>query len=295
MTAIPHPDLHDLQSPPAEKPQPPPPPARAAAPPRPEAPASLPGVVDAILRDRGAFLEALRDHGRHADLARALTITVLVAGAVLGAVLGLVRGGLQIPYAAIKLPLVVLFTAGLCAPALTALRHVAHPELPSRPERREDLLLILGSMALGTLLAAALSPLLLLATVFDVRYHDLILLTVAICAVSGAGGLLLLQKGLRAAMPRGQRLVGVAFIALFCLVGAQMSWTLRPWLVRPRTPVVVFLRGVEGNFFGAVLGTQATAMGVLSREQAPLERVAPNPALRGNAHDADRNSSEVDW
>jgi hypothetical protein len=272
MTAIPIPEIHATQVPPA-----------LSAPPE-----SMPAVVDAILRDRGGFLEALRDRSRHADLARALTLTVLIAGAVLGAVLGLVRGGLQIPYAAIKLPLVVLFTAALCAPALSALRQVVH----RRSDRREDLLLVLGSLALGTLLAAALSPLLLLATVFDVGYHDLILLTVAICGASGLGGLLLLQKGLRAAMPSGQRLVGLAFIGLFCLVGAQMSWSLRPWLLRPRSPDVVFVRGIEGNFFGAVLGTQATAMGVLSREEAPTERVAPNPALRGATHDT---TTEVDW
>lgn len=272
MTVIPIPAVPTVHLPPA-----------AAAPPE-----SMPAIVDAILRDRAGFLEALRDPSRHADLARALTLTVLISGAVLGAVLGLARGGLQIPYAAIKLPLVVLFTAALCAPALSALRQVVH----RHSDRREDLLLTLGSLALGTLLAAALSPLLLLATVFDVGYHDLILLTVAICAASGLGGLLLLQKGLRAAMPGGQRLVGLAFIGLFCLVGAQMSWTLRPWLLRPRSPDVVFIRGVEGNFFGAVVGTQATAMGALSREEAPTERVAPHAALRQQRHDA---TTEVDW
>ncbi|MCB9727380.1 MAG: hypothetical protein H6746_02730 [Deltaproteobacteria bacterium] len=259
MTAIPHPDLpHPLGAP------------------APVAAGSMAGVIDALLRDRSSFLAALADRRRHADLARALTLTVLASGAVLGAVLGLVRGGLQIPYAALKLPLVVLFTAALSAPALSALRQVAD----GSADRRQDLLIVLGALALGTLLAAALSPLLLLATIFDVQYHDLVLLTVALCAVSGAGGLGLLLRGLRAAMRGRQRLVGVAFVAIFCLVGARMSWTLRPWLVRPRTPEVVFVRGIEGSFFGAVLGTQATASGRLSREQAPTERVVPAPALR---------------
>ena len=34
---------------------------------------------------------------------------------------------------------------------------------------------------------------------------------------------------------------------VFCMVGSQMAWTLRPYLVRPRTVSAPFVRGVEGT------------------------------------------------
>ena len=52
---------------------------------------------------------------------RTMVATIAITMAIVGAALGSYRGGVQIAYAAIKLPLVLLGTAALSAPALTAI------------------------------------------------------------------------------------------------------------------------------------------------------------------------------
>jgi hypothetical protein len=51
-------------------------------------------------------------------------------------------------------------------------------------------------------------------------------------------------------------------LSLLVLVGAQMSWTLRPYLVRPRTVEVPFIRAVEGSVIGAALESWSSARGI---------------------------------
>ena len=46
---------------------------------------------------------------------------------------------------------------------------------------------------------------------------------------------------------------------MFALVGGQLSWALRPYLVRPRTPDVPFVREVEGSLFDAITGAVVRA------------------------------------
>ncbi len=48
------------------------------------------------------------------------------------------------------------------------------------------------------------------------------------------------------------------------------AWTLRPYLVRPRTPAAPFLRSVESSFLGAVATSFDSARGIYHRESAPL-------------------------
>src|SRR5262245_20251893 len=84
--------------------------------------ASDPGAlreVDQLLRDRAAVLRRA-DENDLGGLARAVLLTIGASGAVFGAAIGAYRGGVQILYAAMKLPLAILLTAAVCAPALTA-------------------------------------------------------------------------------------------------------------------------------------------------------------------------------
>jgi hypothetical protein len=199
-------------------------------------------------------------------MARAMIVTIVASAAVFGAALGMYRGGVQIAFAALKLPLVILLTAGLCAPALSALRHVVE----GRTEVRRDLALVLASLALGSLVIAALAPVIMLAVSWGVGYHALILLTVVCCAIGGAVGLSLFVSGTRE-IARGSRLlISAVLLVLVGLVGSQMTWTLRPYLVRPRTEDVPFLRHIEGGFLDAVATSSSSALGVYSRSEAPL-------------------------
>jgi hypothetical protein len=103
------------------------------------------------------------------------------------------------------------------------------------------------------------------------------LLFAACCAVGGAAGLGFFWRGLGdGGTDRGPGRVAAAasFLCVFALVGAQMAWTVRPYLVRPRAPEVVFLRSTaemkEESLVEAVIVTVRSARGEFSREAAPL-------------------------
>lgn len=235
-------------------------------------------LVDQLLRDRAGLLARIEAEADLVGVARAMIVTIIACAAVFGAALGLYRGGAQIAFAAVKLPLVILLTAGLCTPALTALRHAVE----GHSSLRRDLALVLSSLALGSLVIAALAPVIMLAVSWGARYHALILLTVSCCAVGGAVGLSLFVSGTRG-LARGARvLITAAALVLVGLVGSQMTWTLRPYLVRPRTEDVPFLRQVEGSFLDAVSASSRSAAGIYREREALAEpkawgegRVAP--------------------
>jgi hypothetical protein len=214
------------------------------------------GAIDRLLRDRDGVLARVRAGEDLPGLARAMLLTILAGGAMFGATLGAFRGGLQIPFAAVKLPAVMLFTAALCAPALTALKSAL-----GRPaDLGRDLVLVLASLAIGSLVIAALAPLVLLLVTMRAPYHHAILTITGCCALGGTFGLALLVRGLGA----GHRLIATALVVVFLAVGSQMAWTLRPYLERPRTPDIVFVRGVEGSLIESVVQTAAT-----EREERP--------------------------
>jgi len=222
--------------------------------------------VDQLLRDSQGVLRRIQEGKDLAILAKAMILTVAVGAGVFGASMGTFRGGLQIPYAAIKLPLVFLLTLAICAPALSALNHAL-----GRPfDLRRDVALVLVAIARTSLLLAAEAPLVLLAVRLKMSYHAVVLLVVLCCAIAGMSGIVLFVRGLYGVGTKGLATVALGLLGVFCLVGTQMSWTLRPYLLRPRTPEVVFVRAIESSFFEAVFISTRSWQGVYDREYAPL-------------------------
>jgi hypothetical protein len=204
---------------------------------------------------RGAGLNAL---------VQTALFTVVAGAAIYGAAIGAYRGGFQILYAAIKLPLALLLTTAACAPALTALG----ASLGRRSDVRRDIALVLSSLARTSLTLAALTPLLLLAIRRESEYHHLVLLLVGSSGVAGAVGLWFFLRGLRALDATAIRTTALAVSAVFMLVGVQMSWSLRPYLVRPRDTDVVLVRKIEGSFVEAVRTAAWSAAGVYPAREA---------------------------
>ena len=89
-------------------------------------------------------------------------------------------------------------------------------------------------------------------------------------AVAGAGGLAFFWSGLRAGGTRGRFAVGTVLLCTFTVVLAQMTWSLRPYLVRPRADEVPLVRAVEGSLPEAILHSVDSARGIYYREAAPL-------------------------
>ncbi len=232
----------------------------------PTSPGGVLRTVDQLLRDTRGVLERIRRGEDLLGLARAMVFTIAAGAGVFGAAMGAYRGGVQIGYAAVKLPAVILLTMAVVAPALTALNSA----LGRTASLRRDLALVLCCLALSCLVLAAQTPVVLLAVEVDVSYHSLILLVVACCVVAGGVGLSLFLRGLRLERGHGLWAVAVGMLGVFMLAAGQMSWTLRPFLVRPRTGHAPFVRSLEGSLVEAVLTSTRSARGLYYRQSAPL-------------------------
>jgi hypothetical protein len=223
-------------------------------------------AIDQLLRDRAALLERIEAGVELSSLARTMLLTILASAAVFGASLGVLRGGEQILFAAIKLPLVVLLTAAVATPTLCALRFV----MLGRTDMQRDIAIVLSSLALGSLVLAALAPIILLAVSWGAVYHELILIVVGCCLVGGAVGLSLFVRGTAGVAPGSRALILGIVLVVMALVGSQMAWTFRPYVVRPRTEDVPMIRALEGSFIDSVTISTSSALGIYSRERAPL-------------------------
>ncbi len=218
-------------------------------------------AVDQLLRDRDAFVQRVAHDRELRQLVRALVVAIAVGAAVIGGSLGLYRGGMQVPFAAIKLPLATLLTVCLTVPLLSALRQARE----GRGAPRQDFALVLGACALGVLVAGGCLPLYLLGYAMGLPGRAMQVGAVLCCGVGGLAGLVLLWRGLAVLTGRRHRLVGAVFVLAISVVGAQMCWTLRPWLQQRAHEPTVWVRSVSGSFLNALDGSDARAVGVRGR------------------------------
>lgn len=254
-----------------------------AAKPLTELPAGAIARLELLLRDPDGFLTALdgaeasRDaNAAMASLTRVLVGAVTVGAGLFGAIVGAHRGGLQVLYCAVKVPLILLVTLVVCAPAFIALARAAGLPLGSR----SVIALALGSCARFALVLVGLAPFVWLMEGWELGYHRVILSVVAVCAFAGVAAGRLLFKGLARAGGAGTR-VGLAFVAVFAVVGAQTSWIMRPYVVRPRSESTPFVRSLEGDFLQALGTTARSAMLYSGR----TEREARAAACGGSSCD----------
>jgi hypothetical protein len=216
-------------------------------------------VVDGLLTQPQATVEQAQrsDAATQTAMARVLLLAILGGTAAFGAAVGFYRGGAQILFAAVKLPLVVLIVAAVAAPSLTALGAAL-----GRPaELRLDLFRVLAALARGALVLAALAPLMLVASCLRLGYHASVLLLVTCCAIAGAAGLPILGRALWGEK-KGRVFLILGMLVVVGLGGTHTAWLFRPYLVRPRTTSVPFMRQLDGNFVDSVERSQYSVRGM---------------------------------
>lgn len=217
------------------------------------------GVVDGLLADPGALVERTlgADAATQSTMVRVLLLSILAGTAAFGAAVGFTRGGIQVLYAALKLPLVVLVTALVSTPALTALGLA----LGRAAELRTDLVRVLATLARGSLMLAALAPVMLVATCVRLAYHKTVMLLVLCCAVAGLTALPTLARALWSER-RGRGLLVAAMLLVVGMAGTHSAWLFRPYVVRPQTIDVPFIRAPEGTFEDALVEHAQKGAGV---------------------------------
>ncbi|MCU0611894.1 MAG: hypothetical protein MUE60_08915 [Candidatus Eisenbacteria bacterium] len=128
----------------------------------------------------------------------------------------------------------------------------------SRLKLLQVIVLVLGTLALTTVLLAAFVPIIAFFLVTGANYYFLELLHVVIILICGALGMYALHEGLayvcekHGVYPRRALTILRIWVVLFAFVGVQLAWNLRPFLGDRNQPFKVF-RHYEGNFYTAIV------------------------------------------
>lgn len=245
--------------------------------------------LDRILRGEATRLSALRRgtiEVRLGGLSIVLAILAMLYGGCMGSFAMLKDGGpsyWQLLASTVKVPALFFLTLLVTFPSL----YVFNALVGSRLEVASVLRLLLASMAVMVAVLSSLGPIIAFFSVSTSTYSFMIVANVVVFGVSGAMGLVFLLQTLHrlsiaprepapteatewVGEPKGElpapsaldpledqvlgRHVKALFrcwVILFGLVGAQMSWVLRPFVGDPGRPFAWF-RARESNFFEAV-------------------------------------------
>jgi hypothetical protein len=114
------------------------------------------------------------------------------------------------------------------------------------------------SLALCSIVLAAVVPVALFFVLTGADYYFLILLHAVIVLGAGLIGMVVLHEGLafacekRGVYPRSAMTIMQVWAVLFAFVGIQMAWNLQPFVGDRGQPFKLFRHG-EGNFYTAVV------------------------------------------
>lgn len=212
-------------------------------------------VVAQLLRSPSEIASICRDDRPEARAVATTSLASIALGAAaFGGVIGSFRGGHQIAYGALKVPLAMLATLCIAAPAFHAFAAVLGRPWPMR----SIISLTLAAAGRSSLVLLAFAPALWLYLDLGAGYHAAALGASMAYAIAGLAALSVLVRGLGEGP--GRLRTALAFVSIFFAVGGQTAWILRPYLVRPRTTDIPFVRAREGSFTESVLMSLSSAV-----------------------------------
>jgi hypothetical protein len=237
-------------------------------------------ALDNLLRGEATRLTALRRNALEIPI-RGLSILIIILGAFYGACMASFAAFnrdagtavLQMIASACKVPLLFFLTLFVTLPSL----YVFNALIGSRLTLRTVWQLLIATLAVMVAVLASLGPVVAFFSVSTTGYNFMLIFNVLVCAAAGLLGLkflLFTLHRLTTALdeastpsndPEGalEKIEGRPFganvtaifriwVIVFALVGAQMSWVLRPFIGAPHV-AFAWLRERDSNFFEAVL------------------------------------------
>src|SRR5262249_37914512 len=129
--------------------------------------------------------------------------------------------------------------------------YVFNTLLGSKLRLAELLRLVTAGLSVLVAVLAAFGPIVAFFSVTTTSYPFIVLLNVAVFAVSGALGMAFLYRSLLRLAGAAVNRVFYAWMVVFGLVGAQMGWVLRPFIGSPDVPFTWF-RPRQASFFEGV-------------------------------------------
>jgi len=226
--------------------------------------------LSSLLSNREPFFEEVVDGVGLGAKLRYGVLTVLVLAGFFGAVAGAYSGAAQALSAGIKLPFLFFATFVVCFPAF----FVVQVLVGSRLQLRQVVVLVVGALALTSVVLAALVPITAVFLITGANYYFQHLLNIMIALIAGAFGMYWLHDGLtlvcekRGVYPRKAITIMRVWALLFAFVGIQLAWNLRPFLGDRNEPFRVF-GNYQGNFYTAVI----YAMKKLFQEEPKPDRL----------------------
>ena len=196
---------------------------------------------------RSPLLALLR--GNAASLP-APVLLALAAGcaAAFGAAVGSYTGGMQVVYAAVKMPLYFFATLGISFGAL-------HVLAASRLPAGETLKAASEAVALTAAALGGLAPVVAFVSLScrhadQASYAFLILVLTGSVAIGGIAGVARLHGRLRSPA------LTVAWVLIYQFTGAQMAWLLKPWVsyTFKADRFLPLSDNLHGNFYESISG-----------------------------------------
>lgn len=220
-------------------------------------------LMDDLLHDQAQFFEEIRQSIGLAEKMRAMLVSSSVSLGLYGVLLGSTHSAGQSLSAAIKLPILFLFTLLVCAPVL----YLINILFGVNQRLSHSMALVLAAISMTGVILLSFAPITLffILTVPD-SYQFFKLLNVLFFTISGGVGVVCLGRGLKIVStgPTAQNhwLIFCLWLGIYTFVGSQMAWTLRPFVGYPAAPFELF-RQVGGNFYTDIFRSMGEILGYL--------------------------------
>lgn len=208
-------------------------------------------TLNRLIRDRKAVFRDLKDEQYLKDYFVSSTLATVIFGGLYGAVMGLYAGGLQVLFAAVKVPMLLLISLYVSLPTY----YVLNGFFGGDTSLRQLAVLFMVSFAVMAILLVAFLPVTLFFTLTTpertfATYGFTVLLNVFFFGISGFTAINYLLKGFDTIHGENRRWIIPMLIgsAVLIFVGTQLAWVLRPYFHFSEE----FIRPPSGNFYIAL-------------------------------------------
>jgi len=215
---------------------------------------SILGILNRLLRGREELFGEIIEDGKLAPFIRAFAAISVILLALYGVATGFYNGYTQAFFAMVKVPLLFLLTVVVCYPILV----VSNMLFGARTGWLNTLALILGALAMASIILGAFTPIVLFFVLSDSSYAFMKILHVAIMGIAAVTGLITMYCALAQVCEKSQIYPKIAihifrvWMLVFAVVGLQMVWNLRPFVGNKDQPLEFVRKNREGNFYQAV-------------------------------------------
>lgn len=222
-------------------------------------------VLIRLLGDRTQFLQEVRTQTKLNTKIISLLATSSLCFAAYGAIMGAYSGGWQILASAIKLPALYFITLVVCLPPL----YFFDLLFGSKLTFSQYITMGLVTIAIIGGLLVSFAPMMLFFLTSAKNYNFFLLLNVLVMALTGYVGVKIFYRAMRDTIDlpgaktsgtdthrinnQSRRQLLGGWVVMYGLIGAQLGWTLSPFVGIEGEPFQFFRSGLESNFYAEVL------------------------------------------